>query len=498
MVVLESYAPLLVNVNSGASQWGTNLIGYDALNSYGSPSYYVQAMFSANHGNKILGGAIAGVSQTYYSATQDSAQGTIFLKVVNAAGARQLLHITLNGAANIAPTGTAITLSSGSPSDTNTLANPLAIVPVTAPVTGLSPQFDYTFAPYSVTVLRIPMIQATLSTLTVNPASVLGGTGSTGTVTLSAPAPAGGAVVTLSSSDPSAVVPASVSVSADQTAATFPVTTTAVSSVKTDTLTAAYNGIHQTATLTVNPPAATTTALVSSLNPSVSGQSVTFTATVSGSGSPTGTVQFAIDGRNAGTPVALTGGQSTYTTSALTVGMHSVTAAYGGDAANASSMSSTLTQTVTAAKVSTTLTLTNATGGQGQTVMLTARLRQTVSRSLLSGKTLTFKIDGVTVGTAVTHSSGQATLTYTLPVTETVGSHVLSASFAGDNANNPSSATGTLTVAAAKANTTLTLTNATGGQGQALVSVRVVLTLAAVTVCVSVLDILDALAASPP
>ena len=40
LVVLESYAPMLVNVNNGASQWGTNLIGYDALSSYGSPSYY--------------------------------------------------------------------------------------------------------------------------------------------------------------------------------------------------------------------------------------------------------------------------------------------------------------------------------------------------------------------------------------------------------------------------------------------------------------------------
>ena len=53
-VVLESYAPLLVNVNNGASQWGTNLIGYDALTSFGSPSYYVQSMFGANRGDVVL------------------------------------------------------------------------------------------------------------------------------------------------------------------------------------------------------------------------------------------------------------------------------------------------------------------------------------------------------------------------------------------------------------------------------------------------------------
>lgn len=54
LIVLESYAPLLVNVNPGARQWGTNLIGYDALNSFGSPSYYVQKMFGTNRGDVVL------------------------------------------------------------------------------------------------------------------------------------------------------------------------------------------------------------------------------------------------------------------------------------------------------------------------------------------------------------------------------------------------------------------------------------------------------------
>ena len=89
---------------------------------------------------------------------------------------------------------------------------------------------------------------------------------------------------------------------------------------------------------TVNPPG-TTTVVSSSANPSVLGQSVTFTATVSptgsSSGTPTGTVQFQIDGSNAGNPVTLgtTGGVTTasFTTSALAVGVHAVTAAYSGD-----------------------------------------------------------------------------------------------------------------------------------------------------------------------
>ena len=59
VVPIQCYAPLLVNVNPGARQWGTNLIGYDALHSYGSPSYYVQKMFGANRGDVVLPVTIA-------------------------------------------------------------------------------------------------------------------------------------------------------------------------------------------------------------------------------------------------------------------------------------------------------------------------------------------------------------------------------------------------------------------------------------------------------
>jgi len=54
LVVMEAYAPLLVNVNPRAAQWPTNLIGYDAINSFGSPSFYVQSMFAKNTGDTVL------------------------------------------------------------------------------------------------------------------------------------------------------------------------------------------------------------------------------------------------------------------------------------------------------------------------------------------------------------------------------------------------------------------------------------------------------------
>ena len=103
------------------------------------------------------------------------------------------------------------------------------------------------------------------------------------------------------------------------------------------------------ATLTVNK-ADTATTVSSSLNPSVFGQSVTFTASITTALSLTSPVTFTVDGA-AGSPVALSGSgtTATFTTSALAPGAHTVVAAYGGDANNAASTSSTLTQMVTAA-----------------------------------------------------------------------------------------------------------------------------------------------------
>ncbi len=82
-----------------------------------------------------------------------------------------------------------------------------------------------------------------------------------------------------------------------------------------------------------NTPAATTTVVTASPNPSNFNQTVTFTATVtSASGTPTGTVQFKVDGTNIGPPLALNGsGVATFATSSLSAGIHTITADYNGD-----------------------------------------------------------------------------------------------------------------------------------------------------------------------
>jgi len=100
--------------------------------------------------------------------------------------------------------------------------------------------------------------------------------------------------------------------------------------------------------------APTTIAIVSSLDPSQVGQPVTFTATVAGH-SPGGTIQFT-DGRTGhgktkvgsplGSPVTLNGGVAQFTTSALTPGVHRISAVYSGDASNEPSSSRVLRQKV--------------------------------------------------------------------------------------------------------------------------------------------------------
>jgi len=96
-----------------------------------------------------------------------------------------------------------------------------------------------------------------LQTPTFNPASIRGGTSSTGTVALAGPAPAGGAVISLLNSNPSvATVPATVTIPAGQTSATFPVTTTPVATTTYVSINANYQTVIYpigAGTLTVTP-----------------------------------------------------------------------------------------------------------------------------------------------------------------------------------------------------------------------------------------------------
>jgi alpha-N-arabinofuranosidase len=210
IVTMNCYAPLLVNVNPGGQQWAVNLIGYDAVSSYGSPSYYVQKMFSNNRGDVILpakfdplpqltleqipqapvpanaggrgfaggrgpasgpatrpaaNGARRGGARgpqgpqgpfdgLYASATRDNATGDIILKLVNIQATAQALNIDLQGATSVNAQAQGEQLT-GELGGVNSVAEPTKFVPKTITVANAAPRFSHELPPHSVTVLRL-------------------------------------------------------------------------------------------------------------------------------------------------------------------------------------------------------------------------------------------------------------------------------------------------------------------------------------------------------
>ena len=184
----------------------------------------------------------------------------------------------------------------------------------------------------------------------------------------------------------------------------------------------------------------TSTALSSSVNPSVFGQSVTFTVTVTaaapGSGTPTGSVTF-LDGSTTLDTATLSGGKATFKTSALAVGTQSITVLYGGDANFTTSTSPVLTQTVNQDQTTTELASSANPSVYGQLVTFTA----TVSAAAPGGGTPTGSVTFMDGSTAIGNgslSSGKVTFTTS---SLAVGSHAITAVYGGDGNFSTSTST---------------------------------------------------------
>ena len=155
LVVMQCYAPMFVNVNPGARQWRPNLIGYNGLTSFGSPSYYAIQMFSRNHGDTILKTSASDSARLLEGATLDAKSGVVFVKLVNRDARANRVAIHLRGVRSVEPEGTAVTLSGVAPDALNTVDSPTRVAPVATQISGVKADFDYTAPPYSVTVLRL-------------------------------------------------------------------------------------------------------------------------------------------------------------------------------------------------------------------------------------------------------------------------------------------------------------------------------------------------------
>jgi alpha-N-arabinofuranosidase len=156
IVIMSSYAPLFVNVNPGGMQWESDLIGYDALTSYGSPSYWAQVMFASHLGTEVVANTLSYAGpRVYASVTRDEKRRRLFIKVVNGSSDELPLSIAINGVSIVGKQATLTTLSGKTPGTTNAITNPKAIVPVEHRVVIAGPSFEQTFAPYSINALDL-------------------------------------------------------------------------------------------------------------------------------------------------------------------------------------------------------------------------------------------------------------------------------------------------------------------------------------------------------
>ena len=157
VVTMASYAPLFAHVDGW--QWSPDLIWVNNLQSYGSPDYYVQQLFSLNKGTDVVpitlaNEVIAGQDSLYASAVTDSVSRELVIKIVNASASPQTLTVLFEGI-HAADQASLTLLQHTDLNMVNSFEDPRAIAPKASllPVTGKS--IRYTAEPYSLGVIRV-------------------------------------------------------------------------------------------------------------------------------------------------------------------------------------------------------------------------------------------------------------------------------------------------------------------------------------------------------
>jgi alpha-L-arabinofuranosidase len=181
LVAMSSYAPLFAK--AGASQWAPDLIWFDNIHVYGTPSYYVQALYGRNRADLVLPVSVDGpavslpalpaasvatygapplppfragpLPAVFVCAGLDRRTGETVIFVVNPYAEAREGTVALSGVGRVAPEGTAIELTSGSPDDENSFESPTKVAPREEAIAVAGPVFQRTFPACSLTVLRL-------------------------------------------------------------------------------------------------------------------------------------------------------------------------------------------------------------------------------------------------------------------------------------------------------------------------------------------------------
>lgn len=220
--------------------------------------------------------------------------GTVALSGPAPAGG---LKVNLTSSQAVASVPKSITVQAGSTGGTFAITT----VRVTQPISATIKATQGT----SAVTAKLAINPLVVSSVTLNPTTLVGGTKSTGTVTLNGPAPIGGLSLALSSNQASATVPANLTISGGASTATFAVTTQVVASQTSATITASLLVSSASATLTINPPTLT-------------GFTLSPTSLVGGTNS-TGTISMSQAAPSGGLSVSLTGGQAENVPATVTI-----------------------------------------------------------------------------------------------------------------------------------------------------------------------------------
>jgi alpha-L-arabinofuranosidase len=161
VVQMASYAPLFAHIDGW--QWTPDLIWVDNLRAYGTTDYHVQKLFSLNKGSKVVpitfnNEVVAGQDSLYASAVIDAATNELLIKIVNASNKEQTNVLSVEGVKRLAVQGKLTLLQSVNLTAMNTIEQPLQVVPKESTINIKSKKFEYTSAPYSLSVLRIKLL----------------------------------------------------------------------------------------------------------------------------------------------------------------------------------------------------------------------------------------------------------------------------------------------------------------------------------------------------
>ncbi len=160
VVTMASYAPLFGHVDGW--QWSPDLIWVDNLNVYGTPSYQVQKLYSLNKGTDIIPikrnqQNVVGQDSLYASSVYDEANKELLIKFVNYNSKAVDATFQIDTKRKIATEGKKLTLANADLDVANSLKEPLKIQPQQAEIKLKGKSLTQTFAPYSFTVIKVPV-----------------------------------------------------------------------------------------------------------------------------------------------------------------------------------------------------------------------------------------------------------------------------------------------------------------------------------------------------